>query len=413
MATLPNMRSLWPRVGMICLLLLLIETHVADGQECWRECMKDQDTFINEIKDYVKESFDEVKLSMDALKRLVEQHMPESGNSGCPEAKIPSSIDNKGTTSKISKQPDNKYQKPYKTKKPSSFFVRYNNLMIGPGTTNGGSSEVLSLPDFTSTNCTVPVIKGGAYGYVAIPSKDGPMLCGGKGFGKDFQSDCHVLTEEGIWVTLPPFLGMKKMRFAAAAVQFDKGWLVTGGNDDVEYHDTVEFWDEHSWHDYTPLPDRLRGHCLVKLNKTHLLLAGGKNEEESAASYLFSKETGWVRQADMINARSHFSCALMKDDGLVVVAGGSFLSNFEKKTEFFNLGNLTWSPGPDLPTSISGSKMVSLDGSQVFLLGEDKILQLKPVELSTVNWWRWIEVREMKDRGTSWDLVPLEQKHCK
>ena len=41
--------------------------------------MKDQDTFINEIKDYVKESFDEVKLSMDALKRLVEQHMPESG----------------------------------------------------------------------------------------------------------------------------------------------------------------------------------------------------------------------------------------------------------------------------------------------------------------------------------------------
>jgi len=382
----------------------------------------DQETVIYEIKDHVdqvvKQSFDEVKLSLDALTRLVEQRMPESGNSGCPEAKVPSSINNKGTTGNISKQPESS---KYKRVRATSFFASYNDLLLGPGSSNGGSSEVLSLPDFATTNCSIPVIEGGAYGYVAITSKDGPMLCGGKGFGKEFQSDCHVLTVDPgdldllNWMTLPPFLGMKKMRFAAAAVHFDKGWLVTGGHDEVEYHDTVEFWDDHSWHDYTPLPDRLSGHCLVKLNTTHLLLAGGRNEEQSAASYLFSKETGWVRQADMINARSYFSCALIKDQGLVVVAGGSvFNFGTQKKTEFFNLGNLTWSHGPDLPIGISGSKMISLEGNQVFLLGKNKILQLKPLELSTVSWWRWIEVREMKDERSSWDFVGIKsKKYCK
>ena len=43
----------------------------------------DQETVIYEIKDHVdqvvKQSFDEVKLSLDALTRLVEQRMPESG----------------------------------------------------------------------------------------------------------------------------------------------------------------------------------------------------------------------------------------------------------------------------------------------------------------------------------------------
>ena len=181
----------------------------------------------------------------------------------------------------------------------------------------------------------------------------------------------------------------------------------------MEYHDTTEFWDGHSWQDHTPLPDKLSGHCLVKLNTTHLFLAGGRNEEQSAASYLFSKETGWVRQADMSNARSHFSCGLLRE-GLVVVAGGSVF-NFEtqKKTEFFNVGDLTWSPGPDLPMTGSGSRMVSLGDSKVFLFLKSKILQLEPLELFTVSWWRWTEVREMKDSRTSWDLVPLSQKHCK
>ena len=186
-----------------------------------------------------------------------------------------------------------------------------------------------------------------------------------------------------------------------------------GGHNKVEYHDTTEFWDGHSWQDHTPLPAKLSGHCLVKLNTTHLFLAGGRNEEQSAASYLFSKETGWVRQANMINARSHFSCGLLRE-GLVVVAGGSVF-NFEtqKKTEFFNVGDLTWSPGPDLPMTGSGSRMVSLGDSKVFLFLKNKILQLEPLELSTVSWWRWTEVREMKDSRTSWDLVPLSQKHCK
>merc|ERR1719430_2394199 len=160
------MLSLWPRVGIICLLFFLIETQVADGQECWRGCRMDQETVIYEIKDHVdqvvKESFDEVKLSLDSLTRLVEQRMPESGNSGCPEAKISTSITNKGTTSKISKQPDDKPQKPSGNKRiqmHSSFFAY--DLMLGPGSSNGGSSEVVSLTDFTTINCTIPVIKHG------------------------------------------------------------------------------------------------------------------------------------------------------------------------------------------------------------------------------------------------------------
>ena len=103
-------------------------------------------------------------------------------------------------------------------------------LLIGPGsgTDKKGDTKVLNISNLETINCTLPLIKHGYYGYVATDTADGPMLCGGKGFGLDHQSYCYVFTKEGIWVALPPVMGMKKKRSFAAAIEFDGSWWVTG-----------------------------------------------------------------------------------------------------------------------------------------------------------------------------------------
>merc|ERR1719233_1277834 len=47
-------------------------------------------------------------------------------------------------------------------------------LLIGPGYSSNGQSEVLSLPDLTPLNCSLPVYPGGRYhSYVGRASTEG------------------------------------------------------------------------------------------------------------------------------------------------------------------------------------------------------------------------------------------------
>ena len=61
----------------------------------------------------------------------------------------------------------------------------------------------------------------------------------------------------------------------------------------------------------------MSGHCLVKLNSSHVFLTGGK----TASSYIYSRTIGFIRQGDMGTPRYRHACTFHGDK--VWVAGGT------------------------------------------------------------------------------------------
>ena len=77
-------------------------------------------------------------------------------------------------------------------------------LLIGPG--YRVNPEILSLPSFSSTNCTVPTknIPKSDNGYVATVMADGVMICGGRAGDGIRTNECRLLTNAGFWLSSPP-----------------------------------------------------------------------------------------------------------------------------------------------------------------------------------------------------------------
>ena len=176
---------------------------------------------------------------------------------------------------------------------------------------------------------------------------------------------------------------------------------------------TTEIWDNNAWHDHISLPRKLSGHCLLKINSTHVFLAGGEfhSGEFSADAYLYSEEAGFVKQEDMMWSRGRVSCVLIEEGQVMVASTSSSWKIIQ--TQIFNLSTLGWSLGPNLPTKRE-SKMFSIDG-KIFLIGlgdNKKIWQLERLELSTMSAWKWVEKGELKDERSDFDIVPITREYC-
>ena len=72
---------------------------------------------------------------------------------------------------------------------------------------------------------------------------------------------------------------------------------------------------------------------------------------------------------------------------------------------------MKWNPGPVIPTSSSGGKMVTIDGRATYFGGQ-KIYQLEKIGLTTVDWWKWAEVGEMKTPRQRFDIIKMKMSDC-
>ena len=137
----------------------------------------------------------------------------------------------------------------------------------------------------------------------------------------------------------------------------------------------------------------MSGHCLVKLNSSHVFLTGGG----TASSYIYSSTIGFTRQGDMGTPRHRHACTF--HGGQVWVAGGT-------TSEYFSLSTSTWLPGPDLPISTVGGRMITSSG-KLTLIGKKKIWQLETFGLDGVDGWTWVEVGEMRRSRYLFDVIKM------
>eukprot|EP00095_Tigriopus_kingsejongensis_P002586 maker-scaffold745_size103310-snap-gene-0.18 protein:Tk02586 transcript:maker-scaffold745_size103310-snap-gene-0.18-mRNA-1 annotation:"hypothetical protein" len=133
-------------------------------------------------------------------------------------------------------------------------------------------------------------------------------------------------------------------------------WILPGDRDVTQRLDmsTLEVAD------YVTLPHNVSLPCVVALNETHFLYAGGRDFELDSAiedAYIFdqSQET-WSAASSMREARFEHHCvAFTKDDGTVakVLALGG--SNSNAHTWIYEVELDVWRSGPTLPRSLSGA----------------------------------------------------------
>jgi len=254
-------------------------------------------------------------------------------------------------------------------------------LVLGPGKHNGGKSEVLSLPDLEPVDCNIPVFPGGAYwGYVGRSTSDGVLMCGGR-TETDQISSCHLLTSSGY----QDRLGLINYRYLSASMVTPLGLWITGGWGE----DTTEIVTHNQSLSHVRLPESMRAHCLVSINKTHSLLTGGRTGEwyrTSRSAYLYSEEGGFTKIDNMRTKRHKHGCSLINSN-TVLVAGGEGSYGWGTKTELLDLTTMKWSSGPSLPGYVTPGYMVGN-----LLIGVSNIYKLREVVQAQRKEWTWDHV---------------------
>ena len=196
--------------------------------------------------------------------------------------------------------------------------------------------------------------------------------------------------------------------------------LISGGKDGHYTLTSTELWDGKNWKPYKPLPKRLQGHCLVKINSTHYFLTGGANIHArdfdkgdftfSVSSYIFNGKD-FIQVANMSMPRMDPGCGLY-DDHLVFVAGGYNFQGSQDSlstSEYFSLKTLTWSEGPTLDSEVYTGRIISTN-NRTFLIGNKNIYELvKTGEES----WKWEKVKDLeKTNGFHFDAFLISSDNC-
>ena len=154
---------------------------------------------------------------------------------------------------------------------------------------------------------------------------------------------------------------LNNARYLAAAINRDnRSWWVTGGmNGNYHAYKSTELlsYDEitgsQRFSPATDLPISMLGHCITRINGSHLFLGGGNTQK----AYLFDEnKLSFIELPEMLKKRMGPACSVVQyDDGdningtVIMVVGGS--SNFDDSTytttEIIQVDNLLkWKFGP-------------------------------------------------------------------
>ena len=156
----------------------------------------------------------------------------------------------------------------------------------------------------------------------------------------------------------------------------NNSWLILGGKDSSGVPtSTTDMLEIDMFQQNLPWPEVVSGHCMVKVNHSHLFVAGGEGEGKRllATAYLIDiEQSHWVPiEQDLAHERSGHVCGLAMDEEAekhIVIAGGIVLLD----VEMLNLATMRWRPGPALPHEMNWAASIQI-GHRMYISGGEHI----------------------------------------
>jgi len=210
------------------------------------------------------------------------------------------------------------------------------------------------------------------------------------------------------WQGFPSIPPMKIKREHAKAVQLGNLWWITGGHDGKKVLSSTELRHPNgTWTSHVDLPVSNRGHCMTRVNDTHVILLGGyQGNSNLKSAYMYNIKTGWKKLRDVKNQKYYHSCTMLDDDRLLTTGYNTVT------TELYSISKNEWQPGPPLPKNHYGGKMITVD-KKTYLIGgfgyETEIYRLDPIGSF---WWKWTKVGQLNKKKRYFDAMPISISEC-
>merc|ERR1711860_298498 len=174
-------------------------------------------------------------------------------------------------------------------------------------------------------------------------------------------------------------MGMQTPRDSASAVQIDPNQaIIIGGYDENgKKLKSTEVITSTGSEEGKEFPVAIGYHCSFKINSTHTLVTGGKQDGSNSASTWFVDltKTRFTPGPKMTSRRIGHSCSTFnlgrKTFG--VVAGGRDNNGYLDSTEWIDLEeeSPTWTEGPKLPRRLAGPTLMDTTQGIYALGGHD------------------------------------------
>ena len=211
-------------------------------------------------------------------------------------------------------------------------------------------------------NCILPAYPGSSHYPAAvnfIESLGAVVACG----GLDLADSSRCWTYDGSRWTPLPDSSQHHCHFNTPSIIKDQGWWVAGrlqtDYSSCSYSEwTSEIYTGEEW---IPGPQHPTGFsqyfCLVNVNSTHTLIAGGYPTDE--ASWLYDWTAGaWDQTGNLTEGRFRHGCAVLDGQG-VLVAGG-YYDRPLYSVELYDPETGIWTLQPSLPQDIDPQHLVLL-----------------------------------------------------
>merc|ERR1711860_208005 len=207
-------------------------------------------------------------------------------------------------------------------------------ILVVTGAGNGGytkKTEVWPKPESQCSLLDFPLEVGGA---VAFWTAQGPMVCGGYGG----ENKCFLYKNHQ-WM---PSTNMQTPRLYASAVQIDPNQaIIIGGYDENGNNlKSTEVKTSTGSEEGKDFPVTIYFHCSFKINSTHALVTGGKQDGPTSASTWFvDLTTTTVTPGPKMTSRRYIhGCSTFQlgRKNFGIVAGGHYNGRLDS-TELIDL----------------------------------------------------------------------------
>ena len=239
-------------------------------------------------------------------------------------------------------------------------------LVLGGNQAFRSDAEILAISN-TSSICTKPADIPDIFSKGAIGTyfNGKVLLCGGWLAGTQC-NEYNFLAHQ--WLPVPYFLTTERAEAAEAMLQ-NGSWIVIGGKGldgtplfSTEIFNNDLFVSNFIW------PQAISGHCVKKINESHIFLAGGETHNETLLDtvYFMNVESSfWLSLEERLKySRRGHVCGIVGND--IIVAGGQKVV----ETELLDLKSMRIRSGPNLPFEMDWASSVQVDNTFVIVGGE-------------------------------------------